>query len=153
LVPGKPGGQAENAALQDTVRMAHASTMASILFSKDAEAWRFDELIAAVPTTQPGKPANEGEPAENPPQPGAKGVIDVGTGWTVQDRLTAKSEKDPRRETFRKVYSVHLRAGQTYYMDMRSNDLTPYLRLESAAGAKLDSATGANARIIFHAQN
>ena len=42
--------------------MAHASTMASILFSKDAELWRFDELIAAVPTTEPGKPPNQTKP-------------------------------------------------------------------------------------------
>src|SRR5205085_5162495 len=33
--PDKPAGQPQIASLQETVRLAHASTMASILFSKD----------------------------------------------------------------------------------------------------------------------
>src|SRR5262249_25530387 len=91
--PAKPAGQPENAALQDAARMAHASTMSSILLGKDAEVWRFDELIGAVPESGQGKPANEPKkPPEKPRPPGEKEVIEVGAGWTVQDSLTDKSD-------------------------------------------------------------
>jgi hypothetical protein len=151
LTPGKAGQQPETAALQDAMHMAHASTMASILSNKDAEVWRFDELVGAGPGADQGKPADEAKPPDQKPrQPGAKEVIDPAAGaTTIQDELTARSDKDPRRETYRKVYSVRMKAGQTYALNMTSNDLTPYLRLESPAGVRLDSTSGANAHLNF----
>src|SRR5262249_28457590 len=45
----KAGQKKEPALLQDTVRLGHASTMACVLFHKDARVERFDEFIAKVP--------------------------------------------------------------------------------------------------------
>jgi hypothetical protein len=153
LSSGKPGGQPGTTPLQDTVRLAHASTMACILFSKDAEVERFDALIARIPGSDQGKPATEPMPQEQPQQPGAKRVINLDNGpLLVQEELTDRSERDPRRGTFRKVYLVQMRSGQIYFLSMRSNDLKPYLRVESASGARLTSDQGASLRITFPPQ-
>src|SRR5262249_17986971 len=101
---GRPDGPKEIASLQETVLLTHASTLACILFSKEAEVGRFDELIARLPLIEQGK-VEEEKPDENPRQREGKEVIDVrAAGRAIQTELTKQSETDPRRGTYRKEY-------------------------------------------------
>jgi hypothetical protein len=119
--------------------------MASLLFTKDAELGRFDELVARIPSLEPDKPATK---PDEKPQPGPQQVIVAGAGaLPIQGELTNK-EEEPRRGTFRKEYMIRMKAGGIYYIDMRSTDFTPYMRLELGGGAKPLVEDGANARII-----
>ncbi len=152
LAAVQPGQQPETTLLQDCVRLAHASTMGAILFSKDAEPERFDALIGKIPAIRPDKMDQEAKnPEEKPRQPVAKGVITLEAGfWNTQDRLTVKCERDPRRGAFRKTYAVALQAGQFYSIDMRSAALNCYLRLESAAGVQVAVGNGFPNASILH---
>jgi len=78
-----------------------------------------------------------------------------------QDKLTADDPKDKMRdECHAKVYTVKLKAGQTYRIDMTTTadpkKFDPYLRLENAAGKQLaeddDGGGFPNAKIIFKAE-
>jgi hypothetical protein len=146
----KPDGPKEIATLQETVLLAHASTMASILFNKDAEVGRFDELIVRLPLIEQGKPIEEIKPDENPRQREGKEVIDMRAGGRVlQSEFTNKSEVDPRRGTYRKEYWLQMKAREIYHIYMKSTALTPYIRLESSTGQQLFVDKGANAHITF----
>ncbi len=147
----KPDEQKEIASLQGTVLLAHASTMASILFNKDAEVGRFDDLIVRVPVIEQGKTVDEEKkPDEKPLRPEGKEVIEVGAGARIiQGEFTNKSESDPRRGTYRKEYVVHLKVREIYHIYMRSTALTPYIRLESNTGQQLFAEKGPNAHITF----
>jgi hypothetical protein len=148
------------AVLRDTVRLAHASTMACALFHKDTGAERFDELVAKVPDLDDPEAAKteEKKPADQKAtEQAAKGVIVVGLQPTMlQGVLTPASDRDPGRGgTFCKVYTVALKAGQVYTIDMMSGALDSYLRLEAPNGVRLaeddDSGGGRNARIVYPA--
>jgi hypothetical protein len=147
LFAAKEGGKPRTTSWQDTLRLTHASTVACLLLGKDADLERFDELIGIIPSSEPDKVI---KPEKKPESPGKKEVIDLTTGnCVVQDELTAKCELDPRRDAYRIVYLVRLKAGEIYFMDMRSTDLKPYLRVESRAGVRLADDRGANLRIVF----
>jgi hypothetical protein len=77
-----------------------------------------------------------------------------------QARVTAKlTKEDPQdtssmgRGTPCKVYSVELKAGKEYQIDMVSKEFDAYLRLETPEGKQVaaddDSGGALNARIIF----
>jgi hypothetical protein len=73
----------------------------------------------------------------------------------VQAALAATDVKDlVRKQSVCKIYSVKLKAGKTYQIDMKSNDIDSYLRLEDSVGKQLakddDSGGGHDARIIFN---
>ena len=53
LTPAKPGEKPQTTPLQDSVRLAYASALASILFNKDAEPGQFDQLLANAPALEP----------------------------------------------------------------------------------------------------
>jgi hypothetical protein len=136
--------------LQTTVRLAHTSTMACILFGKDSDKERFDELIGHIPGIEQDRMVEGRKSEEQPRQPGEKEVIDLGAGSRViEEQLTDKSDLDPRRDTYRKEYSIRLKAGEIYVLDMRSNELTPYLRVETLAGNRLVYDRGANTHITY----
>jgi hypothetical protein len=150
LSAGKPDKQPRTTPLQVTVRLAHASTMACLLFGEDADVERFDELIGRIPGNEPDKTVEAKKIEEQPGQPAAKVVLDLTAGNPViQEALKDDCELDPRRDSYRKMYPVRMKAGEIYVLDMRSNDLKPYLRVESVAGARLVFDRGANAHITF----
>jgi hypothetical protein len=74
---------------------------------------------------------------------------------TVKDRLVATDVPDSVRSgCFSKVYKVKMLAGNKYQIDMKSQELDAYLRLENSSGNRLaeddDSGGDLNARIIFN---
>ncbi|GEM_PF-429222 len=157
----KSAQKKETALLQDTVRLAHASTMACNLFHKDAGVERFDELVAKVPEIEQAEPAKTvaaKPPDEDPMQPATKAGIAVGAQPKVfQGQLTPASERDPvRGGHFCKVYPIAMKAGQLYTIDLMSGAFDAYLRLEAPNGAQLaandDGGDGLNSRIVFPAQ-
>jgi serine protease Do len=68
-------------------------------------------------------------------------------------KLTDADTKDKVRKQSCKTYTIDLKGGQTYHIDMTSKDIDPFLRLEDATGKELanddDSGGFPNARIIF----
>ena len=94
--------------------------------------------------------------AEQPPsvEPGAREPEPVETA----DRLLDRDEEDEvRHGCYAKVYTLSLRAGQTYTFDLTSPGgqewFDPYLRVEDAKGKTLaednDSGGRMNARLTF----
>ena len=149
LAAFKPGQKKEAAALlQDTVRLAHASTMASILFREDGEVAVFDELVGKVPEIARTGPAKT-KPPDGKSKPAAKGVIIVGPEPTVmQGQLT----RDPRRGGVFKVVAMSLKAGQLYNMVLTSRSFAATLRLEGPSGEFVAAAERSiAARIVFTA--
>jgi hypothetical protein len=77
-------------------------------------------------------------------------------------RLDARMTRDDAIDAIRKgchckIYTVKLSAGKTYQIDMESEDLDAFLRLEDAAGKRLAenddvSPDNLNARIVFKCQ-
>jgi hypothetical protein len=69
------------------------------------------------------------------------------------DSLTSNDPKDKRRGWICKTYAIELKAGRVYQIDMVSNKIDSYLRLETAEGKQIaeddDSGGGINARIIY----
>jgi len=74
-------------------------------------------------------------------------------GATVVDSLTIGDSLDRVRKTFCKMYDVKLGEGQTYIIDLISENFDAFLRLEDAGGKQLaqddDSGGKLNARITF----
>jgi hypothetical protein len=157
----KPGEKKESVLLQDTVRLAHASTMACLLLREGADGERFDELIARVPsiqqTEEPAELAKGGEkqPSPKAKQPDLKGAIVLGPRpKVITGRLTKTSDRDPGRPgSFCKVYRVFLKGGQVYTIDLISRAFDSYLRLEDPNGLHLmeddDGGGYPNARIVY----
>jgi Ca2+-binding EF-hand superfamily protein len=93
------------------------------------------------------------------PQPVAQGMRPIELGLkqgkvSVKAKITPADDFDTVRTKRRcKVYTVRLAAGKTYQIDMMSNVLDAYLRLEDANGKELarddDSGDDLNARIVF----
>ena len=72
----------------------------------------------------------------------------------ITDKLTNADLLDKVRTNSRcKSFPIPLKAGNTYVIDMVSNDFDSYLRIESGKGVPLaandDSGGGLNARITF----
>jgi peroxiredoxin len=72
----------------------------------------------------------------------------------IEDKLTQDDAKDRVRNAPAKVHTVQLKGGNTYTIDMVSNEFDSYLRLEDSRGRQLaeddDSGGNLNARIIFN---
>ena len=72
----------------------------------------------------------------------------------VDSALKADDEKDKVQKQPCKVFTVDLKSGQNYKIDMVSKEIDSFLRLEDAAGKELakddDSGGFVNARINFH---
>jgi hypothetical protein len=158
LAAVKPGQKKEAALLQETLRLAHASTMACALFHKDAEEERFDELVARVPQIDQTEMAKTDEPKKadkRPQQPAAKGVIVVGAQpRVIPGRLTPASPRDlGHGGHFCTVYAVSMKARHLYTIDLISSAFDSYLRLEDPRGVRLaeddDGGGYPNARIVF----
>jgi hypothetical protein len=143
---GKPGATP----FEGPLRLAHASTLASILFDQDADEARFDVLIDQVPGTQPEKPpANEKPPVRKPEADVEEALIDPGTTIrSVQGKLDKTCKLETRRGTYRRLYPIKLRKGEIYQISIESNDFTPYLRLESGSSTlQEDNGRGAHLHI------
>ena len=127
----------ETVLLRDTVRLAHASTMACTLFNKEAgvdRLVRFDELVKQVPDVD--QTDDEKDPPDKTPNPKpavAKGkAVD---GQLVGGSLTAKSDPDPLQPGFVcKEHLYALKAGQPYSISLQSAALNVHLRVEHPAG-------------------
>ena len=144
----------EEALMRDAIRLAHASTMASILALDAEEAERFDELVGKVPEVGPAKKDSPPVKKEAPKEPEEKGVIVVGAQAHVeQGSLTKKSDRDPKRGGYRQAYPVSMKAGNVYTIDLISTDFNSYLRLETSGGDALaaddDGGGYPHARITY----
>jgi hypothetical protein len=129
LIAFKPGLKKENTPLlQDTVRLAHASTMACLLFREDGDLEGFDELVIKVPEIQSADPAKT-KPEEKGKQAVPKGaiVVDFDRGPKVITGQMLRGE-------FTKDYPVWMRAGQVYSISLVSRAFVSTLRLESPNG-------------------
>jgi hypothetical protein len=134
LSTGKPKGQPPPDPLPDAVRLAHASTLAAILFNKDAEKAQFDALIGQIPGSEPDKTVEGKKPETKTQKTGIMSLQDteLGKQWTTDpEKLREEKNFDVRRETYYREFKIFLRAGEKYVIDMHSEDFKPYLRLES----------------------
>ncbi len=74
--------------------------------------------------------------------------------WKVEAKLTAADPEDPvgPRNHF-KLYSIKMRAGNTYYIDLASGDFDAFLRVMDGQFRKLaeddDSGGGTDSRVVF----
>jgi WD40 repeat protein len=101
------------------------------------------------------------QPAQGTPEPkGKKQPVDqqnelsAGGRFVRQDQLIQNGPRDTvRRNMYARTYTIHFQAGKTYQIDMVSNQIDPYLRLEDVAGRQLaeddDGGGFPNARISF----
>jgi hypothetical protein len=85
------------------------------------------------------------------------GVHAVGPpGLTLESALDNNDPIDKVRKQFCKTFEVRMSAGKTYTIDMMSQQIDSYLRLEDPTGRQLaqddDSGGNFNARIIFRPQ-
>ena len=132
----QPGERKTTVLLQDTVRLSHASLLASTLFHKDADVARFDELVAEVPgivVAEPVKGDEKKKPGDKPKQPAAEAIV-VGAQPKV-GKLSPESARDPiRNKAFCKEYVVAMKAGQHYSVVLLCTAFIPYLRLEASNG-------------------
>ncbi len=149
LSPAKPGEKPQSTPLQDSVRLAHASALASILFNKDAEPGQFDQLLANASALELRKPDDKpNKPAETPEKPQEEKVLTVGTGTATVHRQLTK-ERDIRRAGYnRYVYQVTLKAGETYEFWVESQAFTPHVRLERLGGVT-PYKEGNNVKLTF----
>ncbi len=83
-------------------------------------------------------------------------VKGVGKEIRYAGKLTADDPRDRRRNAASKVYTVKLKAGKVYQIDMMSRAFDSYLFLEDPKGRQLaeddDSGGMLNAQIIFNCQ-
>jgi hypothetical protein len=143
LSAGKQKGQPPPNALRDTESLAQVSTMASILFNKDAEMDRFDQFSAQILGSEQDQAAKANKPKAKAPKSNEDDNVledvDAGNKWDSKlYRLTENDLTDARRGTYYKKFTVFLRAGEKYVISMQSDDFQPWLRLESAAKEKLN---------------
>ncbi|MCI0682637.1 MAG: PPC domain-containing protein, partial [Gemmataceae bacterium] len=144
--------------LQDTVRLAHASTMACALFHKELGLERFDELVSKAPELEPAETAKSGDTKPEEKQPAANAGMAVGAQpKAIRGQLTASSARDANRGgALCTVHVFSLKAGQLYTIDLLSTAFDAFLRLEDAKGQALaaddDGGAGLNSRIVFVAQ-
>jgi thiol-disulfide isomerase/thioredoxin len=77
-------------------------------------------------------------------------------GFKVEDKLTKDDPRDKvLKASAQKVHNYKMSAGTIYAIDMKSKDFDTFLRLEDAAGKKLDEdddgGEGSNSRLFFEA--
>jgi hypothetical protein len=111
------------------------------------------------PGQNPGPGVPAGPPMQNPvpvgPPTAPAGVLVLKNGvGEVNAQLTQADPKDRSRFTcYCKVYTVSLKGGKTYRIDLMSNQFDSYLRLEDAAGNPLaeddDSGGNFNSLLLF----
>ncbi|HBI45172.1 MAG TPA: hypothetical protein DDY78_20295 [Planctomycetales bacterium] len=127
----------ETVLLQDTVRLAHASTMACTLFHKEAgveRLVRFDNLVKQVPDVDQTDEKNPPDKTANPKPPAGKGkVVD---GKIDKGTLTTRSNPDPSQAGFVcKEHLYALKAGKPYTFYLRTGYFfNVHLRLEDPKG-------------------
>jgi len=72
----------------------------------------------------------------------------------VEGKLTKDDPRDKKTNSASQVHVVNMKAGFVYTIDMVSNELDSYLRLEDKDGKQLDedddSGGGLNARMVFN---
>jgi cytochrome oxidase Cu insertion factor (SCO1/SenC/PrrC family) len=72
----------------------------------------------------------------------------------IQGKLTKDDPKDKKTNSASQAHIVNMKAGYQYTIDMVSNELDSYLRLEDNKGKQLDedddSGGNLNARIVFN---
>jgi hypothetical protein len=148
LASGKAARKKETALLQDTVRLAHASTMACALFQKDdggegaaqfdelvKGADQFEKLVAQIPDIDRPAQAKGPDKAGGPKQLAAKGkpVPNKATS-PLTGSLTLKSKIDPSRPGFYCNQDLYyLKAGQPYTCAVAA-DFAAEVRVEDANG-------------------
>ena len=147
--------------LQDTVRLAHASTLACAFSQKDTGLPLFDQLAAKVPTidesgdkSSSAAAENTKQPAAQPTQAAAGPAMSVGAqAKIIRDKLTATSERDTSTGSFRKAHLFALKANQTYVIDLSSSAFEAYVRVEDSRGQTLvqddAGAVGRNAHLVW----
>ena len=141
LASVKADQKKESLLLRDTVRLAHASTMACALFHKDAgvdRVVRFDELVKQIPDVDQAEEKTPDKPDTTKP-PVAKGkAVD---GKIIIGTLTAKSDPDPLQPgSVCKEYLYALKAGQAYNISLQGGTFHTHLRLEDPKGASCGEA-------------
>jgi len=90
-----------------------------------------------------------------PAQPGKTTPIQVDKEFKLEGRLTTEDPKDKKiNNSPSQTYLVEMKAGNAYTIDMISNELDSYLRLEDKEGKQLDedddSGGQLNARMVFN---
>jgi hypothetical protein len=137
------------ATLQETVRLAHASTLACALWQQGPGLVKFDEMVAKVPEiTRAPEVANNDPPKKNAADPAGpdNGAPIADRPITIRGALTPAALKVP--------HQVKLKRGRSYAIFMHSG-FDNYLYLYDARGALLaqddDSGGGLNAMIRFTA--
>jgi hypothetical protein len=137
LASAKADQKKETVFLRDTVRLAHASTMACTLFNKEAgveQVVRFDELVKQIPDVDQTDEKNQPDKTSNPKPPAGKGMgVD---GKIVPGTLTTKSDPDPSQAGFVcKEHLYALKAGKPYTFYLRTvYFVNVHLRLEDPKG-------------------
>jgi hypothetical protein len=90
-----------------------------------------------------------------PPLPPGVHVVGPG-GLTLDSALDNNDPMDKIRKQLCKTFEVKMLAGKTYTIDMISQQIDSYLRLEDPTGRQLaqddDSGGNLNARIVFRPQ-
>jgi hypothetical protein len=99
-------------------------------------------------------PPGVGQPVPQPPAPPSPLGAVPAEGKVVQGQLTNLDGNDRMRPGSKcKRYSVTLQTGKIYQIDMVSNQVDSYLRLEDSAGQQVaqddDSGGFPNARILY----
>jgi hypothetical protein len=93
--------------------------------------------------------------AAAPPEKGAAGKAES-PPLKIDGELTADTPKDAvRKNSHAKIHRIKLAASKSYQIDMRSNQIDSYLRLEDPAGKQVaeddDGGGFPNARIVYKA--
>ena len=135
----------ETVVLRDTVRLAHASTLACALYHKDAgveQVERFDDLVKQIPDVDQTDQTQNNPPAEagTSKKPAAKGkAVD---GRVVVGILTTKSEADPSTAgSVCREYPYFLQANQPYTIYVLSRAFNAQLRVEDSKGVSCGEAS------------
>jgi hypothetical protein len=137
-----------NATLQETARLAHASTLACALWQKKAGLAKFDELMGKVPAIDQGvaKAIKDDEPNAAPAPAGGPVLAAGGRPILLRGTLVPGVPRN--------THPVALKRGATYAMHMVSG-FDNFLYLYSSTGKLLaqddDSGGGHNALIRFTA--
>src|SRR5262249_5781926 len=149
LASGKTARKKDTALLQDSVRLAHVSTLACDLFHKDdgvegreqfdelvKGAAQFEKRVAQIPDVdQPPPASNPADKGGSPNQPAAKGKAVPNKPTFLPGSLTARSKIDPSRPDFySNEHLYNLKAGQPYTCTVESESFKAYLRVEDPSG-------------------
>lgn len=142
--------------LQDTLRLAHASTMATALFNKDSQD-RFDELALRTPEIEPPaeKKSAPEKPKEEPKSDLPRAPVTIGDQpKSYNGRLSQSSTRD-QLGALCDIYPLSLQIGQIYTIEHVSKEFDASLRLENSFGQTIaedaNGGIGQSSRIVFQA--